>query len=280
MADRESDTEVFASISYIGTVPEGEKAYHMMYGDDGPIPRTNITRIWRQTRFENVRNQMGALSFDRHGIAIHELHTAMTYQDYGCDQKVRDIYFRELEQHLQQFLGASKVEVFRYAIRKRHTEFPVSKGTQYAFAQPTLIAHVDATLLSTMEEIVKRFGDGAKDLSSKRHQWVNVWKPLRGPVNDWPLCFCDASSVHPEDIETTDMVYADYFTENQSLRFNSEQKWFYLSDHQPDEIIIFKQSDSDSRAVGGVPHCSFANPAAHPEESPRESIEARALVFY
>lgn len=271
---------VIAKISYVASVPEDEKPYHMMYGDTGTIPRTNITREWIKTCFQDVRGLRRAIEYQHSGIAIRRLQSTMTYADFDRDEKIRAIYFKELQQHLKAFLNASEVKFFRYGIRKRHATFPVSTGTEYDFAQPTTIAHVDATLVSTQEEIVKQYGDRAKDLAQKRYQWVNVWKPLRGPVNDWPLCFCDASSVDTTDTEATDMVYSEYFTENLSLRFNAKQKWYYLSDHRPDEIIVFKQSDSDSTAVGGVPHCSFANPRARPDELPRESIEARALVIY
>lgn len=269
-----------APISYVASIPEGEKAYHMMYGDSGDLPRTNITRKWHETTFYNIRGKESLLSFTANGVAVCKLDTAMTYYDFDNDETVWNVYFKELESYLQEFLGARDVKLFRYGIRKRHAEFPISTGKDYQFAQPTSIAHVDATLHSTQEEMVRQFGDRAEDLQSGRYQWVNVWKPLRGPMNDWPLCFCDASSVHAQDSEATDMVYPDYFTENLSLRFREGQRWYYLADHRTDEIIVFKQSDSDSSAVAGVPHCSFANPKALANEMPRESIEARALVIY
>lgn len=271
---------IAAPISFVDSVPTQEKAYHIMYGDDEKLPRTNIKREWIETTMQNVRGSETALSYHTNGIAICELESAMSYKDFDQEQRVRDVYFSELENHLKHLLNANLVKFFRYGIRKRHAAFPISTGEEYEFAQPTSIAHIDATLASTEEEMERQFGDEANSLMRRRFQWVNVWKPLRGPVNDWPLCFCDPLSVDSTDIEVTDMVYAEYFTENQSLRHNQNQKWYYLSDHRPEEIIIFKQSDSDSTAAGGVPHCSFKNPEAGPNESPRESIEARALVVY
>ncbi|KAK4497674.1 hypothetical protein PRZ48_010327 [Zasmidium cellare] len=269
-----------APISYLGTVPEDEKPYHMMYGDFEGLPRTNISREWQDTVFEDVRGCLPELSFNDTGFAVHPLHSKMAYEDFDDEHKVRSVYFSELEARVKELLGAHEVKFFRYGIRKRHSEFPVSTGQEYDFAQPTSIAHVDATLDSTRQEMTKQFGDRADELMSRRFQWINVWKPLRGPVNDWPLCLCDASTLSSSDAHATDMVYPDYFTENQSIRFNPSQRWYFLSDHSPDEIIIFKQSDSDPDAVHGVPHCSFENPATSVTELPRESIEARALVVY
>lgn len=272
--------EIEAEISYLASVPENEKPYHMMYGDDGHLPRTNISREWRKTIFQDIRENMSSFSFDASGFVVRTLSSRMAYADFNDDDKIWAVYFKELESHLQNLLGAREVKFFRYGIRKRHREFPVSTGKEYDFAQPTSIAHVDATLESTKEEVLKQYGDRAQEYLSRRFQWVNVWRPLRGPVNDWPLCFCDASTVQSGDSHATDMVYPDYFTENLSLQFNAGQKWYFLSDHAAEEIIVFKQSDSDPTAVHGVPHCSFANPTASESELPRESIEARALVIY
>lgn len=275
-----STTSLTAAISYVASVPQGEKAYHIMYGDCGGFPRTNISRAWRETTFRNVRKRESPLSFVDNGVAIHKLDTRMDYRDFDSDAAIRNVYFKELESSLQTFLEAREVKFFRYGIRKRHADFPLSTGAEYDFAQPTSLAHVDATLDSTKQEMLNQFGDRAEGLMARRFQWVNVWKPLRGPLNDWPLCFCDASSIDPGDAEVTDMVYPEYFTENLSLRFHQDQRWYYLADHTIDEIIVFKQSDSESKAVGGVPHCSFANPQSSLNEPPRESIEARALVIY
>ena len=37
---------------------------------------------------------------------------------------------------------------------------------------------------------------------------LSVWKPLKGPVQDWPLAMCDPRSIKPEtDLEPCDLVY-------------------------------------------------------------------------
>lgn len=218
-------------------------------------------RHWLPTVFHNARKADQPLTFGKTGVAIQPFKCKMTYSDFDDDSKIWSVYLTALEHHLCAFLGAKQVRFFRYGIRKRHAEFPISTGKEYEFAQPTSIAHVDATLASTRDEMDRQFGDESNDRMTSRFQWVNVWKPLRGPVNDWPLCFCDASTVAPSDLETTDMVYPDYHTENLSLRFNEGQKWYYLSDHSPDEIIVFKQSDSDPEAVGGGASLQLFKPA-------------------
>lgn len=272
-----------ASISFFSHTPEDEKPYHLMYGDLSGLPKTNLVRQWRDTVIKDIRGSEDTLDYDKTGIAIRRLDSRMSYDDFADDARITGVYYRELEKFLERLLGAKAVIVFRHCIRKRHPSFPVSIGEKYDFEQPTSIAHVDATALSTIEELSKhekRLADAVVGSTIKRVQWVNVWKPLRGPVNDWPLAFCDASTVETKDLAVTDMVYPTYYTENLSVAYNDDRRWYYLSDHQPDELIIFKQSDTEPESLPGVPHTSFSNPSADPAESPRESIEARALVIY
>lgn len=125
----------------------------------------------------------------------------------------------------------------------------------------------------------------------------SVWKPLKGPLNDWPLTVCDSSTVREEtDLEAADLLYTDLATENFQVYHRPAYRWYYISDHRTSEIMVFKQASSlDTSLPGrfaisylieltanerlGVPHCSFDNPMAQGED-PRESIEVRLLVYY
>lgn len=125
---------------------------------------------------------------------------------------------------------------------------------------------------------------------------TSIWKPLRGPLTDWPLAVCDANSVDPAtDLITCDVVAREGYGENYQVFHNPRQRWYYLSKQLASEIIVFKQADSRKESsVGklivagnqlllkllGVPHASFLNPLADPTEPPRESIEVRAFLFY
>ena len=74
---------------------------------------------------------------------------------------------------------------------------------------------------------------------------ASIWKPLRGPLSDWPLTFCDASTVQKDiDLESADLLYPNLATENFQVYHRSEHKWYYLSNQTPGELIVFKQADS------------------------------------
>ena len=64
---------------------------------------------------------------------------------------------------------------------------------------------------------------------------------------DWPLAVCDAASVDFEnDTMAGDVVERAKAFENTQVHFNPRQKWYYLKEQLPSELLIFKNADSQS----------------------------------
>jgi hypothetical protein len=114
-----------------------------------------------------------------------------------------------------------------------------------------------------------------------RHAVINVWRPIRRPVEEAPLALCDAQSIAPEDLVATDLVYRDRLGEVYSLTYNPRRRWYYYPAMAPDEALLIKTYDSleDGRARFTA-HTAFDDPSTPPDAPPRESIEVRAQVFY
>lgn len=75
----------------------------------------------------------------------------------------------------------------------------------------------------------------------------SVWHPLKGPLVDWPLAVCDASSVDfTADTMPGDVVGRDEVFENTQVHYNAEQRWYWLPDQLSSELMIFKNADSRS----------------------------------
>ena len=73
------------------------------------------------------------------------------------------------------------------------------------------------------------------------------------PLTEWPLTVSNTSSVTPaKDFEYADLLYPDFVTENCQVYCSPEYKWYYLSNHQVDELIVFKQSDTLHTASPGI----------------------------
>ena len=74
---------------------------------------------------------------------------------------------------------------------------------------------------------------------------ISIWKPLRGPVTDWPLAFCNAPSVDTEnDLIAMDLVSRKSYTENYQVYHNKKLEWCFYNNQTEDEVIIFRQSDT------------------------------------
>jgi len=83
--------------------------------------------------------------------------------------------------------------------------------------------------------------------------YQSLWKPIKGPLNDWPLSLCDARTVDwRKDIVPGDVVFDDFVTENIKVYHDPAHKWYYLPDQQISEALIFKSSDSVHSTAPGM----------------------------
>jgi hypothetical protein len=110
---------------------------------------------------------------------------------------------------------------------------------------------------------------------------INVWRPIRGPVQESPLAVCDARSIAPKDFIPTDLVYRDRKGEIYSVAFNPSHRWFYFPQMQTNEALLLKCYDSvDDGRARFTTHSAFTDPTSPPDAPARESIEARTLAFF
>lgn len=50
-----------------------------------------------------------------------------------------------------------------------------------------------------------------------------------------------------EDLEKTDIIYPNLESESLSVYYNEMHKWYFLSKMMPNEVILLKQADTESR---------------------------------
>jgi hypothetical protein len=84
-----------------------------------------------------------------------------------------------------------------------------------------------------------------------------VWRPLQHAVEDWPLAVCDGSTVDDNDLLETDIVRRDFREHvgaNMFALHRERYRWYYLSRQQPDEVLIFKQFDTESGVKARCTH--------------------------
>jgi hypothetical protein len=93
-----------------------------------------------------------------------------------------------------------------------------------------------------------------------------------------PLAGCDSRSIAPNDlIATAENLKHEVYM----LRYNPQHRWFYFPNMMRNETILIKGFDSmrDGRARFTA-HAAFDDPSTPSGAAPRESIEARAMLFF
>ncbi|KAK0102664.1 hypothetical protein ONS95_006268 [Cadophora gregata] len=257
------------------------KPYSMRFKPIGEVKQTNLLPEKHSIKIRSIREPNLNLTFDKCGFDVIPLQSNMAYEDFRDVQKIAEIYAPEIRAAVKARLKAQHVFVMDYAVRRRHPDYPVSTGENYEAEQPTSIVHIDFTQEEASRMLQKLYGNRAHEVLSYHWQVVNVWKPLKGPVRDWPLAVCDAESFNFEkDGEPGDIVYKDWVTENVQVNYASTQRWYWLPEQTVSELIIFKSADSDDTACQACPHTSFFNSRASTADPPRESIDCRTFVLY
>ena len=109
---------------------------------------------------------------------------------------------------------------------------------------------------------------------------LNVWRPLCSKVQSSPLAIADASTIKQNDLIETDQIFPDRVGEIYHLAYEKKQQWYWVSEMQSNEALIFKGWDSHNsqKTIRFTPHTSFNIPNQNINKHPRESIEARIFV--
>jgi hypothetical protein len=147
--------------------------------------------------------------------------------------------------------------------------------------EPVLSAHNDYTEWSGPQRVRDLLPDEAEKLLESRFAIIQVWRAINRPIEANPLAVADAKSVAFEDFLMAERRYPNRVGQTYRLMHNPQHRWYYFPRMARDEALVFKVFDSakDGRARF-TPHTSFDDPTLPPSAAPRQSIEARALVFF
>ena len=118
---------------------------------------------------------------------------------------------------------------------------------------------------------------------------LQFWRNLGPPRMDFPLGFCDARTVTPDDIRPIPVSdYAGSGIDFEALailgpRESGQYRWYAFPDLQADEVVAFRTYDTDLVArheTWFTPHSAFRDPTVEIGRPARSSIELRAICLY
>jgi len=274
-----SQTSVRAALNYL--VPNGERPYSYQYD---PPPGTPVRSTNYESRVVTIAN--GRLQptpeLDVEGFAFVTAPTAIG--DFYAEGALPAAYYSEVERAVAEATGASLVLAFDHNIRNGGAHRPAG------IREPVSRVHNDFTFKSAPERArrvlghdaraQRMLGDATDRLLKRRFAFINLWRPIRGPLVDQPLAVCDARSVAPGDLIAQDLIYRDRVGETYAVAFNPLHRWVYFPGMQRDEALLIKCYDSGDDRARLAPHSAFSDPTTPDGAPPRESIETRTIAFF
>jgi hypothetical protein len=197
--------------------------------------------------------------------------------DFYDEAAIRRVYYPQMEALVKEESGAARVVVFDHTLRTADQQLRETAKIR----DPVRRVHNDYTEWSAPQRVRDLMGDEAEALLARRFAIVQVWRPIRHPVESWPLAIADAQSLSPSDMVVTERRYPDRIGQTSAITWNPEHRWYWFPQMRPDEALVFKVYDSlrDGRARFTA-HTAFEDPATPPDARPRESIEIRTLAFF
>ncbi len=261
---------VTAAINYIDKAVDKPEFYLFDPESGSRPPPPKVDK--RQMSIYDLRRCMSLVSLDDNGFSFTLQHLAeLNYHDQTM---VRNEYYPMCAKLVQSATGCREVYAFDHNVRE------TNERTEGVFP-PVRNAHNDYTDESAPIRVRELMNERADALLSKRYAFINVWRPLRGPVDTRPLAICDAKSIHTTDFISADLRFPDRNGKIFSVRHNENHRWYYLGAMQNDEIMLIKCFDS----VGGeiakyTAHTSFHEPCDQQVAKGRKSIEVRTIAFF
>ena len=125
-------------------------------------------------------------------------------------------------------------------------------------------------------------GEDVDAILRGRYAIFNVWRPINGVVEQWPLAICDMRSMKTDDFVDAELKWPHRTGYVCAVRHSPHQHWLHVSAMNVDEALVFKCYDSvpdESGARFGA-HTGFADPTSRADARTRESIEVRAIALF
>ena len=272
----QSIAEVRGALTFIR--PQNTKPVFHSSALTGGVPEVFFEVEEHTVPIGDMREIADTLSIDREGFELLRHTTAV--EDLYDDDAVDNQYYPEIEALLRQRFDADRVVIFDVT---RRSDGGAGAQNRDGLRGPARRVHVDYTVKSGPQRVKDILGEAEAErlaASGARIIQVNVWRPIRGPVQRAPLALADASSVRPEELIATDQVFPDRVGEIYHLAHAPSQRWYFAPRMTPDEVLLIKGWDSlDDGRAQFTPHGAFELPDTDETAPPRESIELRTLVI-
>jgi hypothetical protein len=264
---------VEAPLNYL--VDTGEKVFTETATPGSLDVRSGGKQDPRLVTVRNGRPYAGRFGLEQDGFRFVRHDTKV--RDFFNEDEVRQVYYREMETLVKAEAGASRVVVFDHTLRTADQELREKARIREVVRR----VHNDYTEWSGPQRVRDLLPDEADGLLRRRFAIVQVWRPIRLPVESFPLAICDARTLSTDDLVVSERRYPNRVGQTYAIKYNPRHQWYWFPRMRREEALVFKVYDSlkDGRARWTA-HTAFEDPSSPPNARPRESIEIRTLAFF
>ena len=265
--------QIEATLNYI--VDDGSKVFTIVAGPGGTDTRSGGTPDPRRVTIHNGRPQAKDFVLERHGFRFVGHDTKV--KDFYDGDQIRRVYYPEMEALIKAESGAKRVVVFDHTLRTADDDLRESKQIREVVRR----VHNDYTEWSAPQRVRDILPGEAEQLLQRRFAIIQVWRPIKHPVETYPLAMADARTLSPQDMIVSERRAPERIGQTYAIKYNPAHKWYWFPRMRREEAYVFKVFDSmkDGRARWTA-HTAFADPTSAPHGRPRESIEIRTLAFF
>jgi hypothetical protein len=262
-----------ATLNYV--VDTGEKIFTETAAPGSLDVRSGGQQDPRRITIRNGRPHAGNFALDENGFRFVRHDTRVV--DFFNEDEVRGVYYPEMEALVKAQSGATRVEVFDHTLRTADDGLREKRRIREVVRR----VHNDYTEWSGPQRVRDLLPKESDALLRRRFAIVQVWRPIRLPVETFPLAICDARTLSHDDLVVSERRYPDRIGQTYAIKYNPQHRWYWFPRMRRDEALVFKVYDSlnDGRARWTA-HTAFDDPTAPPNARPRESIEIRTLAFF
>lgn len=264
-------------------------------------PSTNETNLVpkkvHHVTIQDIREQYPRPQLVNEGYEVTEFPSSLTEEQFLNNttpegkQFIRDRYWPEMKQLIQEKTGAPVVIPWHFSVRKQTLGYHPDEifFMKTGISQPASTIHIDNSHQTAIDHLSREVGaEEAQHLVASHKRWaiVNVWRPVGYAVQRWPLLIVDYSRVKDFSFEnnvarvqrSNDPKY--YKSHDNFIKHHPDYIYRYPSNLRPEEVIMFKDYDSRTDKVRGCPHGGFQDDNTAEDAPARRSIEVRLFVFF
>jgi hypothetical protein len=273
VAPQADPDEIEATLNYI--VDDGTKIFTETAAPGASDVRTGGKPDPRRVTIRNGRDHTSDFTLERAGF--HFIRHDTRVVDFFDEAEVRRVYYPEMEALVTAESGAKRVVVFDHTLRTADDAQREARKIREVVSR----VHNDYTEWSGPQRVRDLLPEEADDLLRRRFAIIQVWRPIRHPVETFPLAICDARSLSPANLVVSERRYPNRVGQTYAITYDPGHRWYWFPRMRRDEALVFKVyvSSKDGRARWTA-HTAFQDPTAPPDARPRESIEIRTLAFF